>query len=205
MITLPSWNQTWREYGASSPDETLFKQLVACWSEKHRRYHTLQHLRECFEQFEAVRSRAEAPAEIMLALWFHDAFYDPRREDNEQRSADWARECIVAAGVPAAKAQRMHDLVMATCHDAVPDDPDARLLVDVDLSILGADAARFDQSDLQIREEYAHVPDSEYRQGRIKVLRSFLDRPRLYSTDDFHAVLEQRARNNLERALARLQ
>jgi len=205
MITLPSWNQTWREYGVSSPDEALFKQLVARWSEKHRRYHTLQHLRECFEQFDAVRGRAEAPAEIMLALWFHDAFYDPQREDNEQRSAEWARDCIVAAGLPAAKAQRMHDLVMATRHEAVPDDADTRLLVDVDLSILGADAGRFDESDLQIREEYAHVPEREYKVGRIKVLRSFLDRPRLYSTDDFHAVLEQRARNNLERALARLQ
>lgn len=205
MITLSSWHDTWREYGAPSADEALFKKLVACWSEKHRRYHTLQHLRECFEQFEAVRGRAHAPAEIMLALWFHDAFYDPTRGDNERRSAEWARDCVAAAGLSAAKAQRMYELVMATCHDAVPDDADARLLVDVDLSILGAEAARFDESDIQIREEYAHVPDPEYKLGRIKVLRSFLDRPRLYSTDDFHASLEVRARANLNRALERLQ
>jgi len=205
MITLPSWHDTWHAYGASAADEALFRQLVACWSEKHRRYHTLQHLRECFERFDTVRDRAQTPCEIMLALWFHDAFYDPRREDNELRSAEWARECVAAAGLGASKAQRMFDLVMATCHDAVPDDADARLLVDVDLSILGAEPTRFDESDMQIREEYAHVPDTEYRQSRKKVLRSFLDRPRLYSTDDFHALLESRARSNLERALARLQ
>ena len=205
MITLDSWKQVWRELGAADGDEDLFKQVVGCWSEKHRRYHTLQHLRECFEQFDAVRGRAKDPAEIMAALWFHDAFYDPQRDDNEKRSAEWLRECALKAGLPEAKAQRLYDLVMATCHDCVPDDEDARLLVDVDLSILGAEAARFDESDVQIREEYAHVNDGDYRDGRIKVLRNFLDRPRLYSTDRFHGLLEQRARDNLARSLARLQ
>lgn len=198
-----SWLRTWQELGAPAP-EGLYERLMGCWNENHRQYHTVQHLRECLAQFAAVRHEAKRPAEIELALWFHDAFYDPRRDDNELLSAKWARSSVLQAGLPEDVADRVHALVMATRHEAVPEDADAQLLIDVDLSILGAEAERFDQSDEQIRAEYAHVPDEEFRQGRKRILSGFLARPRLYSTEYFHAALEQRARDNLRRALARL-
>lgn len=207
MIDLDSWRSTWRQLGVPQPDqalETLHARLVACWSEKHRRYHTLQHLMEILQQFDEARGDAKRPAEIELALWFHDAFYDPRRSDNEERSAQWARESVRNAGLPAELADRMYELVIATRHEEVPVDADAQLLVDVDLSILGATPQRFDESDAQIREEYAHVPQEQYREGRKRVLRGFLERPRLYTTPRFHDALETRARENLQRALARL-
>jgi predicted metal-dependent HD superfamily phosphohydrolase len=203
-VTLASWENSWRELGRPAADDTLFRRLVACYSETHRRYHTLQHLRECLDGFEQVRSQALHPAEIELGLWFHDAFYDPERDDNEDRSADWARDCLLDAGVDAGAAQRVHELIMATRHDAVPEGQDVQLLVDVDLSILGADSTRFDESNEQIRAEYAHVPDEAYREGRVRILGGFLARPRLYCTDHFHLALEARARDNIRRALARL-
>ena len=105
-VTLASWRQTWEQAGAASVDDSLFHLLVACYSEKHRHYHTLQHLRECFELFDEAKGMAGRPAEIGLALWFHDAIYDVRRYDNEARSADMAAASIRAAGTPAASAAR---------------------------------------------------------------------------------------------------
>ena len=204
MIDFATWRAAWNDLGVE-PHEPLHQRLIACWSEKHRHYHTLQHLREVLEGFEQVRVDAQRPAEIVLALWFHDAIYDLQRNDNEQRSAQWAKESLLQAGLPEEAAQRLYDLVMATRHDQPPADPDAQLLVDMDLAILGADRARFDESDAQVRREYAHVPEQAYRQGRRAVLRRFLDRPRLYSTGRFHSTLESRARENLQRALARLE
>jgi predicted metal-dependent HD superfamily phosphohydrolase len=202
--SLASWLQTWQELGAPVTHEALYNRLIACWNEKHRHYHTLKHLGECLVQFAAVRGDAQRPAEVELALWFHDAFYDPRRDDNELLSANWARSSVLQAGLPPDVADRVHALVMATRHDAVPGDADAQLLVDVDLSILGAASERFDEFDEQIRAEYAHVPDEAFRQGRAHILSGFLARPRLYSTAYFHSVLERQARDNLQRALARL-
>jgi predicted metal-dependent HD superfamily phosphohydrolase len=204
-VTLASWRQTWQALGAAQADEALFKDLVARYSESHRHYHTLQHLRECFEQFTQARGDAQRPAEIELALWFHDAVYDVHRDDNEERSAALAHASVLAAGLARDAADRVHVLVMATRHDAPPGEPDAQLLVDADLSILGAEPARFDESDLQIRAEYAHVPDAQFREGRKRVLGSFLARPRLYCTDRFFAKYEQQARDNLRRSLARLE
>lgn len=204
MIDKDSFAAAWQALGARDGGQQLHRRLIACWSEKHRHYHTLQHLRECFEHFEASRRDAAQPAPIAIALWFHDAFYDPTRDDNEERSANWAREAALEAGVAEATAQRLHAMVMATRHEVMPEDADTRLLVDIDLSILGAPPERFDESDVQIRREYAHVPEDEWRIGRRRVLHGFLGRVRLYGTERYHALLEGRARDNLQRALDRL-
>jgi len=72
-------------------DEALYQDLVARYREPHRRYHTLQHLEECFARFDELRALAEHPRDVELAIWFHDAIYDTRRSDNEARSAAWGR------------------------------------------------------------------------------------------------------------------
>lgn len=205
MVTsLHAWLRTWHELGAAAADAALHRQLLACWSEPHRHYHTPQHLRECLAHLEGARALALRPAEIELALWFHDAFYDVQRDDNEARSADWARDSVLRAGLPHDVADRIHVMVMATEHEAVPEDADAQLLVDIDLAILGADVPRFEESDVQIRAEYAHLGPDEWRVGRKQVLASFLGRPRLYSTERFHSAYEAQARRNLQRALDKL-
>ena len=197
MVTVESWQRLWTELGASEVPRGLFNQLVAAYSERHRHYHTLQHLRECLGHFEAASSLARRPAEVEIALWFHDAAYDPKARDNEERSADWAARSLLAADCDAAVAERVRALVLATDGHAASDDPDTQLLLDVDLSILGAAPARFAEYERQVRAEYAHVPEAEFRTRRAQVLGSFLKRPRIYLTDAFHDALEQRARQNI--------
>ena len=197
------WDAAWDALGRPAPDG-LLSDLAARYAEPHRAYHTLQHLRECFVQLEPVTDLAEHLAEVQLALWFHDAIYDTRGHDNEERSARWAREALLAAGVDREPAERVERLVLATKHDATPEGADARLLVDVDLSILGADGARFREYEAQIRLEYAWVPDTTFRERRAQVLTRFLARPSIYSTSRLAARLEQQARSNLSRSLQQL-
>ncbi|MDB5860912.1 MAG: N-methyl-D-aspartate receptor subunit [Ramlibacter sp.] len=202
-VTLASWQRLWGELGATVVNGGLMNQLVAAYSERQRHYHTLQHLRECLAQFDAAAMLAHRPAEVELALWFHDAVYDPQRKDNEERSADWARASVLAAGCGAEAAERVAALVLATrSHEAQADDADAALLLDIDLAILAAAPGRFAEYERQVRAEYAHVPEAEFRAGRARVLRGFLERDRIYLTDVFHDALEARARDNLRRSLA---
>ena len=204
-FTLANWQRLWGELGAAQANGGLMNQLVAAWGERHRHYHTLQHLRECLAHFEAASMLARRPAEVELAIWFHDAVYDPTRDDNEARSADWARDSVRAAGCAPEVADRLHGLVMATkTHVVAGEDPDTRLLLDIDLAILGSATARFDEYEQQVRREYAHVPDDDWRAGRAKVLQSFLARPRIYATDAYRDALEARARENLARSIAAL-
>ena len=203
-VSLAAWHGAWRALGLAGGDAGLFHRLVAAWSEPQRHYHTLQHLRECLELFDGAHDLANHPGEIELALWFHDAVYDVQAHDNEARSADWARASILQAGGGAAAADRIHALVMATAHHAPVADADTQLLVDVDLAILGAAPARFDEYEAQVRAEYAHVPDAAFRSGRLRILQGFAGRPRLYGTAYFQERCEAAARANLQRALRRL-
>jgi predicted metal-dependent HD superfamily phosphohydrolase len=141
---FPKWQRAWSQAGLAEPPRATFEALCRAYAEPQRHYHSLQHLRECLAQSGEIERLAERPGEVLIALWFHDAVYDPRARGNEARSAEWAREVVAHAG-NAEAATRVQALVMATEHHAVPATADAQVLVDVDLSILGADPARFDE------------------------------------------------------------
>ncbi len=201
MPGFDRWQTTWDRLRVPAPPAPLLEDLIARYCEPHRRYHTVRHLDECFEQLREIEAEAGRLGEIELALWFHDAIYDVRRHDNEARSAEWARAVAIQAGVADLAADRIHALVMSTAHDAVPGSLDERILVDVDLSILGAPPERFDEYERQIREEYAWVPEQEFRAKRRAILAQFLARPRIFATRSFLERYEASARANLARSM----
>jgi predicted metal-dependent HD superfamily phosphohydrolase len=140
-----------------------------------------------------------------VGLWFHDVIYDTRRHDNEERSAAWARSAAQELGASADSAQRIYDLVMFTRHAAEPVGIDAQVLVDADLSILGAQPARFQEYEAQVRSEYEWVPAEMFRSTRAKILKEFLGRPHLYCTAHFRERYEAQGRRNLQHSLQYLE
>ena len=182
----------------------VFDDLDARYTAADRRYHDIHHIDYCLQLFDTVRAWLRNPDPIELAIWFHDAIYDSHKSDNEESSARLADSALTQLGVPRATRQSVCDLILATKHNAPPADPDAALLVDIDLSILGQPAPIFDAYEAGVRFEYAWVSDSDFRAGRSKVLQSFLDRTRIYTTDYFSAAFESAARQNLNRSIANL-
>lgn len=200
----PSWDIAWRGVGGASDGVSLFAALTAAYAEPQRKYHTLQHLQECLGLLEPVAGLASHPQEVGIGLWFHDAIYDVKRADNEERSAQWWSAVAAAEGVAGAVADRIRSLVLVTKHSGVPASPDEQLLVDIDLAILGAPERRFAEYERQIRDEYAWVAQASFTEKRRAILRSFLDRERIFGTPYFHARFEAAARANLERAVANI-
>lgn len=182
----------------------VFDDLVAHYTAMDRRYHDLHHIEACLALFDSVRELAPHPDSIELAIWFHDVIYDSRRGDNEEASAEWAGTVLARLGVPSSLKQSIRDLILVTRHNTPPVDPDAALIMDIDLSIWGQPVPVFDVYEMGVRFEYAWVPDPAYRIGRTKVLQSFLNRPRIYYTDYFYGTLESAARQNLTHSLAKL-
>jgi predicted metal-dependent HD superfamily phosphohydrolase len=176
--------------------EAVRAKLVSRYGEPHRRYHTWSHVLACLDARERIAPFA--PLEVDVALWFHDAIYDPRAHDNEERSADLMLEELGDSAKPAVP------LVLATKHAVTPDTEEARIVVDADLSILGADVETFDTYERAVREEYAFVPDDAFRVGRAHVLKSFLDRPTIFSTQAARDLWESMARENMARSLRAL-
>ena len=200
------WLAPWATLGVrpSARLEALRASLLARYREPQRHYHTVQHLDECFERWAEIRDHAAHPAEVALALWYHDAIYDTHRADNEALSAVLARDNALGLGVGADAAQRIGDLILFTRHAVEPEGADAEALVDVDLSILGAANARFDEYERQVRREYDWVAEDTFRKRRAEVLEQFLGRRHIYSTALFRERYEPPARANLERSLQAL-
>jgi len=183
---------------------TAFSDLSTAYSQPSRHYHNGVHIADCLSLFDTVRDSFEHPDAAEFALWYHDAVYDSRAHDNEARSAVLAANQLRTGGATSDIIQRVERLILATRHKETPIDAEAKLLVDIDLSILGRDELAFDAYDNAIRQEYAWVPDDAYRIGRTGVLRGFLERPRIYNTDTFFAWYELRARENIARAIEAL-
>lgn len=206
------WLALWerlRLVGAAGEHERVYRELAARYCESHRAYHTLAHIRHTLDELDAARDLAQDPDAVEFALWFHDVVYDIGAGDNEEESARIAREAALAFGLSETWADRVSDLILATRHAATPVEADAQLMVDIDLSILGQPWQRFDAYEEEIRTEYAPVIEergaARFNAGRAGILRRFLARPTIYSTDYFQEKYEESARANLQRSIERLE
>lgn len=189
-----------------TPESTTFQALVDAYAEPHRHYHNTQHIADCLQQFDGFFDLAESPAEVELALWFHDAIYEIGSSNNERDSARWAQDFLSAAEAEPERCQRVYDYIMATCHTEQVQTlaGDAALVVDIDLSILGRDEATYGQFERNIRQEYRRVPKMIYCHKRRQLLQGFLDRPAIYSLEPVRERYEDAARENLQAAILAL-
>lgn len=198
------WHALWRRIGAAGDGAAELADLTARYREPARHYHTLEHIVHCLEELDRAVAPADRPDEAELALWFHDAVYDPRAGDNEARSAALADRMLGAAGIEPAARERIGSMIIATTHAAAPRPGDTALVCDADLAILGSTPERYHRYVQQIGAEYAWVPEPVFRQTRATVLERLLARPSLYATAGFREKYEQRARRNLSAELDRL-
>ena len=193
------------------PDEVrraaMLAQLTAAYQAPGRHYHTLNHIQALLAATDTAASQLQDAAVVELAVWFHDAVYEPLRSDNEEKSAELAREFLVATSLSAARQERVAFLIERSKDHTLPqppDDADLLFFLDADLSILGAPEARYQEYARQVRQEYRMVPGILYRRGRRKVLEKMLAAPALYRTADYHTRLEAAARRNLQQELREL-
>src|SRR5688572_13475142 len=167
------WAQLWQAVSGQGEGRVWFEVLATRYSEPHRHYHTGRHIGECLERFDVVRHLASQPGAVELALWFHDAIYDTHANDNEEQSAALAERCLEDAAAKPELGLAVRDLILATKTHEQSAHPDAPLLVDVDLSILGKDETRFFEYEEQIRQEYAWVPEPVFASKRAEILKRF--------------------------------
>jgi len=201
---LGHWQRLWADLGAAGDSLAWHLRLIRAYSEKPRHYHTLEHLNECLCEFDAVRSQALQPALVEIALWFHDAIYDPHSSINEEESAALSVSCLKGAQLPHEKIETVRQFILCTKTHQPGSLSDASLLIDIDLAILGQPPERFWAYENAIAAEYAWVPGETFRRKRAEILNGFLRRATLYRTAFFRHKYEAVARANLAAAIARL-
>jgi predicted metal-dependent HD superfamily phosphohydrolase len=183
-------------------DEHLRDDLLARWSEPHRRHHNVNHLDELLDAIGVLAGDGVAfdREAVELAAWFHDAIYDIDSGDNEDRSAELARRMLGSSKV---RDEVVRLVLVTKTHKPSADDINGAVLSDADLSVLGADAKRYRQYADAVRAEYATVPDDVFKPARARVLTALLAGP-IFHTEPGRARWEDRARQNLADEIAQL-
>ena len=185
-------------------------ELEAAYARPPRAYHNFGHVQALLQHYHdvAIGPGWQQPAEVALAVLYHDAIYEAGRGDNEQRSAQLAVDAIERwlpdAGIDG---DRVAELIALTARHgklrAEDLDADAALFLDSDMAILGAPPAVFDAYDRGIAEESAgKVPGFLFRLNRRRFLKGVLAQPRIFFSDFFHERYDAAARANLRRATA---
>jgi predicted metal-dependent HD superfamily phosphohydrolase len=193
----------------SGPDGAKHgRELIGCYREPHRRYHTVEHLAYVLDVVDLLEAEAARPDAVRYAAWFHDAVYEigvDTRLTNEERSARLAEAVLRESGSPTDLVAEVGRLVRRTAdHRIGPSDCNGAVLCDADLAILGATPEFYQRYAAQIREEYLQIPGPQFRAGRAAILSDLLDRRRIYRTGRAHEFFEAAARANIAAEIERL-
>lgn len=212
MLIFERWQKLMAILGLPE-NKKVFHQLVTAYEEPCRHYHTLTHLESCLVHLNEMKGLLKSPKEVELALWFHDVVYDPHSMSNELDSAVWLKYFLESGDRPLIQVNRVYSHILATRHHYKVVDLDRQFMLDIDLAILGSTAAEFREFELNIRREYAWIPQEAYCRKRVEVLQSFFGyaervnswRSPIYQTDYFREHYEAQAEQNVTQAIIDLQ
>lgn len=186
---------------------TAWSTLSRCYGEPHRYYHNMHHISSFILALERFGEKdLEIP--VWFAAFYHDAKYNPRRHDNEQKSTVLSRVELKALGFPSHWCDQVDALILGTAkHQALTNGPlveCSRIFMDCDMLILGSGPSVYDRYARAIRREYSHIPKAEFRTKRAQLLEIFLERAPIYLTPEIRSLFESQARSNIQREIARL-
>ena len=199
--TLTDLNVT----AASPLSEDWLQRLWTLHTEPTRHYHTVIHLQEMLEYFEALREdlklSQQQEATIVMSIYFHDAIYDPHSGTNEEDSEQLWRSFAKNVNM----SEQLKDLVeevstyiLATKkHSVNPNNsPALALFLDLDLAVLAKESSAYASYAAMIRREYQFVPVETYCSKRPEILEAMASQEQLYGSPAFQGV-EEKARRNL--------
>jgi len=213
---LSAFQRSARGAGSTASDEQIRdvgQALVDRWSEPGREFHNLKHLVDVLVRVDELAEETHEPDLVRLAAWYHGAVFDSadaksyanKGGEDEAASASLAVTELVGLGVPAERAERVRQLVVALVrHSPDPADFDCAVLCDADLAMLAAEPQRYKAYLHDVRAEYAHLPAEDYVRARVRILHKLLARPSLFSSP-LGASWEEPARQNVSAELQRLE
>lgn len=200
------------------------EQIKERYSEPHRHYHTWKHIEYMFKTAEENGVEVKEGSPLWYAIVYHDIVYDPKANNNEEKSASAYRDYFwksfkkekdkIGFGAFVTPNFTLESLtqrliILTKTHtidrDMWFDDQlqFAKIIIDLDLAILGDTWEVYEEYASNVRKEYAHATDEEWRHGRSKWLTDMCGRESIYYTD-WGKKREDQAKENLRKEYVRL-
>ncbi|WP_290698999.1 hypothetical protein [Lacinutrix sp.] len=197
------WYNLASKYCNATLAETLWIEIHNNYTNKTRHYHNLSHIYNMLIQAEDLKPEIQDLEALQFSIWYHDIIYKSSKKDNEEKSALFAEKRLKTINFDENRIKIIKKLIVSTKkHELVLNkNLDNTYLLDLDLSVLGADWETYQKYIQNIRKEYKIYPDFMYKPGRKKVLLHFLERETLYFTETYRNKYEVQARKNLTKEI----
>ncbi|WP_298541934.1 hypothetical protein [uncultured Aquimarina sp.] len=180
---------------------SLWNEIAENHSKKSRYYHNLSHLENLYQNLLFIKEEISDWDITLFALFYHDFEYNVLKKDNEDQSAKKAIEVLHYLSIASERIELCKNMILATQGHQVSENTDINYFTDADLSILGSKWEEYEVYFKNVRKEYKYYPNFMYNKGRIKVLKHFIDMPRIFKTEHFYNTLENKAKNNLQQEI----
>lgn len=196
---------TENNFAEANTSYAVANSLFCIMSDFNRHYHTPYHV--LYILLLASKMKIKLKVWESLAIWFHDAIYYPiaTYSYNESQSVSFMR-AMLPDGL------RLNDngdlnqadrAIMATAdhlQDIVP--LEFCSVLDLDISILGAESSVFVDASKCTREEFCnYVNPRRFKKGRKKFFETILAKREIFRTEKMRELFEDRARKNIQLAL----
>jgi len=148
--------------------------LLDMWNESHRSYHGLNHLMDIsdmiLEDFMNNKINEKVYEKLILTNLFHDIVYNPTRNDNELKSAEFFMNMCAEKNNP--DILEIKEAILATAtHKATI--PLSEKFNKYDMNIVERDFSSLVEWEHGIHEEYK-FGGAQYKNGRLAFLESLL-------------------------------
>jgi predicted metal-dependent HD superfamily phosphohydrolase len=185
----------------------VYNQLVVMYGDRKRFYHNISHIASMLKDFKKNRNMFIDPDVCEAAIWFHDAYYEIGKKDNEIKSAELAVSCLRKMGVSDQDfLDKVKRMVEVSDHSKTFKNlsSDEKLFIDLDMSILGKKKDEYDRYKSNVRQEYSSFNDNDYKSGRLLFLDGMVRRSSIYKTLYFKNQYEKRAKKNITKEIVDL-
>lgn len=184
--------------------DKYWEELIEMYTQPHRYYHNLRHLEVIINELANVENLINDYEAVLFAVFYHDVIYNVANNDNEARSADWAKTRMKDLGIHHQMIDKVNNYILATQSHDGNIDTDGAYFLDADLCVLGKNWDEYLTYAQSVRGEYSIYSDELYNAGRKKVLQQLLLKPTIYQSTYFQHKYEAQARENMTREIALL-
>lgn len=133
--------------------------ILSAYNESHRHYHNFSHIENMIKQ---ASEEGIISTDLFLAIVFHDVVYDPKENNNEEKSVDIFK-------IHFDKPQVVQAILETKTHQ--PESELGKTLCYLDLSIRDSSLRSLMKFEDKIFKEYQWVDYSTYREKRVEILR----------------------------------
>ena len=146
--------------------------VLECWNEPHRFFHTLDHLISIIQEIDAEELTDQNFRILIATALFHDIVYDPRKTDNEEQSVKVFQEMVTSDRIDLPE---IENLILSTANKGIPALTALKneiLFNRFDREVLRSELTELLEYEKQIFKEFQFADYTTYKHLRIQFLKN---------------------------------